>query len=244
MKFLFLIGAEGSGHHLFRSLLAPHFAEPWFVFEGAWHSILIEQWDDALRWESQSVSNSEKNSSYTEMQKILEQLERSGVTHAYENASFPFNNPRNSLRRPDLIAFNQIIHQFAECRYLILYRDPVSMTYSAIRRKFTDNPYLQSKIVEDNLIYIATQMQQMDVSLFKTIRFEELISQPDAHIEKLEDWWSLDRNLLEEGTKNIRSPTELAKIPGDIYSVLSGFFTKERTRIWEQFYSSNKLLSL
>ena len=118
------------------------------------------------------------------------------------------------------------------------------MTYGAIRRKFTDNPYLQSKIVEDNLIYIATQLQQMNSSLFKTIRFEELISQPDPHIEKLEEWWSLDKNLLKEGAKNIRNPTDSTKIPSKIYSVLSGFFTEERVRLWEKFYSSNKLLSL
>jgi hypothetical protein len=241
LKFLFLVGAEGSGHHLFRSILKPHSAKPWFEFEGKWHPILVEHWDETLRWRSLPNRDIKQKPLKNKLSSIIDQLGREGKTHAYENASFPFNNPRSSIRRPDLIEFDQIMSQHAECRYLVLYRNPVSMTYSAIRRKFTDNPYLQSKIIEDNLIYIASQMQALGADRYKTLCFEDLISQPGAYVDSLAEWWSLDTELLTEGINNIRNPTKINDIPNETYAILSAFFNSQRNRIWEEFYLSNTL---
>ena len=243
MKLLFLIGAEGSGHHLFRSLLKSHFAKPWFLFEGDWHQHLIDCWDSEKRWQQAPLDSCGDVRLDATLAGIFSQLQQQGVTHVYENASFPFNNPRNTLRRPDLLDFDRRTGANLQCRYLALYRDPVSMAYSAIRRKFTANPYLQCRIVEDNLIHIASQLSVLGEHRYKTVVFEELVSAPDQFVAPLAEWWNLDPQLVANDLANIRAATPQSKIEPATRQILSDFFTPQRISQWQPFYSSNSLLS-
>ena len=43
---------------------------------------------------------------------------------------------------------------------LVIYRDPIAATYSAMKRNFTEYVAEQARIVEDNLIYINAHLQR------------------------------------------------------------------------------------
>ena len=241
MKFLFLVGAEGSGHHMFRAILGPHIASSWFSFEGNWHGPLTELWDESISWERFSGFSDRQVHFEQNIRPILTRLQNRGVTHCYENASFPFNNPRNPLRRPDLVEFDRLMGGIADCRYLVLYRDPVSMAASAMRRGFTDNPYLQCKILEDNLIYIAAQMGLLGVDRYRTLCFEAFVADPERYADSLAGWWELDSDLLKSGIKNLRAPGSSHQSSQTVQSILSGFFDGKRIEQWARFYRENPL---
>lgn len=154
--------------------------------------------------------------------------------------SFPFNNPRNTLRRPDIIELTDIIKDLMEYKLLVLYRNPILATYSGIRRGFTDNVRLQAKIVEDNLIYIASQMSTIDKALYKVIDFDEFLVHPIAYVKPLAVWWDLDEELLIKGLQNIHKHTQIEEIPIETKKILTEFFTEARISQWKKFYSSNK----
>lgn len=238
MKLLFLVGAEGAGHHLFRSILHSHFQQPWFSFEQSWHKCLTDQWtaetsaECAMNTSSmrECVSRFVKKSGYKE------------VTHLYENASFPFNHPRNSIRRPDLLEFDQQFNNDFDIRYLIIMRNPISMTNSALKRKFTVNPHLQCRIVEDNLLFIAAQMQAIGDEKYRVIHFEDFLSRPTEYVEALSSWWWLDQSLLRNDLKNIRKPTQISEIPKETTTILSDFFSTQRNFQWDGFFRRNPLI--
>ncbi len=248
MKFLFLIGIEGSGHHMFHSILEPHHETEAFVSAGLWRPVLVRQWDATpiigrkkRLFKLLNLENFRDRIPLAEqLDYIFEQYRLAGATHIYESASFPFNHPRDTLRRPDIIELTDTIKGMLEYKLLVLYRNPISATYSGIRRGFTDNVRLQAKIVEDNLIYIASQMNTIDKDLYKVIDFDEFLTNPIAYVKPLAAWWDLNEELLINGLKNIHKPTQIEEIPIETKKILNEFFTEARISQWKEFYSSNK----
>lgn len=248
MKFLFLIGIEGSGHHMFHSILQSHEERKGFVSMGLWRPPLVHQWNtapkkgikDKLSDLVKPKSPEKTNSLKEELTHIFEQYKQEEATHFFESVSFPFENPRNTLRRPDIIELTDIFKDLMEYRFLVLYRNPISATYSGLRRGFTDNVRLQAKIVEDNLIYIASQMSTIDKDLYKVIDFDEFLANSTAYVKPLASWWNLDEELLINGLQNIYKPTQAEEIPVETKSILDEFFTEARISQWKKFYLSNK----
>ncbi len=249
MQFLFLIGTEGSGHHMFHAILEHHEKLKNFVSRGMWRQPLVQQWNTAPKKGIKDKLSDlvkpkipEKTSLLKEaLTRIFQQYERVGVTQFFESVSFPFENPRNTLRRPDIIELTETIKDILEYKLLVLYRNPISATYSGIRRGFTDSVRLQAKIVEDNLIYIASQMSTIDTNLYKVIDFDEFLANPNSYVKPLSAWWNLEEELLAKGLQNIHRPTQIEEIPADTKKMLDTFFTESRISQWKRFYASNKL---
>lgn len=249
MKFLFLIGIEGSGHHMFHSILEYHEKQRNFVSMGLWRPPLVHRWNTApKKGIKERLLNILKPPIFKQagtlkekLDHIFEQYKQEEATHFFESVSFPFENPRNTLRRPDVIELVDTIEDMLEYKLLVLYRNPISATYSGIRRGFTHNVRLQAKIVEDNLIYIASQVSTIDTNLYKVIDFDEFLANPNAYVKPLAAWWDLDEELLAKGLQNIHEPTQVEEIPADIKKILDEFFTESRMSQWKAFYSNNKL---
>lgn len=126
-------------------------------------------------------------------------------------------------------------------QYSVLYRNPISATYSAIRRKFTDNVYFQAKIAESNFIYIERQFSTIPKEKYRIVHFEEFLSQPEEHLKRLADWWKIDYDLIASGLSNLRKPSGLSKIPEGEKDFLESFFNSQYVEQWKEFYNSNKL---
>lgn len=246
MRFHFVVGVEGTGHHMIRAVLSNHMNQSDSVFEGKWHKILAEHWDCELR-----LRNDKKlfgSSKYADLRKALrsafEEYKEQNVTHLFENSSFPYEQPRAPLRRPDIIEFSELMEDFQdfiEVQYLILYRNPISATYSAIRRKFTDNIYFQAKIAESNFLYIERQFSTIPKANYRIIHFEEFLSQPEKHLKKIADWWELDYRIVAPGLSKLRKPSGLSKIPEEDKEFLESFFNSQRIAQWKGFYNDKKL---
>ncbi len=247
IKFLFLIGVEGTGHHMIRAVLAEYFKQDNFIDQGNWHNLLSHYWDAAQRVqiENETSDASKFQNIKEELEQIFQEYKNQNITHLFESTSFPYCLPRQSLRRPDIIDFADLVNpDLIETKYLILYRNPVSTTYSAIRRGFTDNIYLQAKIVESNLIYIEKQFSQLPKTSYKTLHFEEFLDNPKLYSQKLSDWWDLDPDIVLKGLENLRQPLPYSQIPVKEKEILEKFFTQKRINQWESFYQSNQISSV
>lgn len=248
MQFLFTVGVEGTGHHLIGTLLSDYGKRNDSIFEGEWHKPLYEHWDFEVRWKN--AQKKSISSEYKELQKKLRSAfnkhTSQQIVNCFEYTSFPYEQPRESLRRPDLIEFSDLMAEFKDVidvKYLVLYRDPIETTYSAIRRGFTDNVYLQAKIIESNHINLERQFSQMPDADYKVMHFDKFLNQPEAHLKKLADWWNLDYETVAQGLTRIRKPSGVAGVNDEIVGFLKDFFNEKRIQQWTSFYNgSNQLL--
>jgi hypothetical protein len=234
-KFLFLVGVEGTGHSMIRSLLKPIIGQPFFVDQGEWHSQMMNFWDP-------DAPLKQRLKGKKAIEKSIKKYCKSPYTHLLDTASFPYNQPRNSLRRFDILELVSMLKAFCEVRLLVLYRDPVSTACSGIRRGFVKHPYLQAQIVEDNFIFINSQLSQISTKLYKILIFEDFLDQPESHIEPLSQWWGLNESKLKEGIKYLKSPTTFDEIPDKIKHCLNDFFTTSRVNQWPLLTSSTNRL--
>jgi hypothetical protein len=225
IKFIFLVGVEGTGHSMIRSILKPIIGQPYFVDQGEWHSQMMTFWDP-------DATLKQRFKGKRAIEKSIKKYCKDPYTHLLDTASFPYNQPRNALRRFDIIELIDVLKDFCEVRLLVLYRDPISTAYSGIRRGFVKHPYLQAQIVEDNFIFISSQLSQISPELYKILIFEDFLDHPESHIKLLSQWWGLDRIKLQEGIKYLKSPTPSDEIPVKIKQCLSNFFTPERINQW------------
>jgi len=105
----------------------------------------------------------------------------------------------------------------------VLYRNPVSATFSGLRRGYTPNILEQAKIAEDNFIYIRSQMNPGDKDAWRVLVFEEFMAEPQAFTTGWAEWWNLDEAVLCEDLANLRRPVQGTDIPGPVRELLEGF---------------------
>jgi hypothetical protein len=226
---------------MLRALMQEVIKQPYFVIEGHWRKVLPDYWSPEARYKSEFgfLRNMSREKVKNELHNIFRNYAQKKMTHLMEDVSFPFNHPRNPLRRADISDFIDLVSDQVDLKFLVLYRNPVSATYSGIRRGFTRNVYEQARIVEDNLIYIDKSLSVYDQNLYRTLVFEDFLKDPHAYLEGLADWLDLDYSLLAQGVQNLREPYALEAIPKKISTVLTDFFSENRIRMWESLYSAD-----
>ena len=133
MNFLFLIGVEGSGHHMLMDVLRNFLSLPGVKnpADSSPHQLLIDHWDPdvkdppaGLRMKNRLFGRKPLKD---KIEAVFKEDQKNGTTHYFEPASFPFGQPRNALRRPDLVEFFDWFGHQLNIKPLVMYRDPVSV---------------------------------------------------------------------------------------------------------------------
>lgn len=256
MKFLWAVGVEGSGHHMVRALMKEFLNEPRVIDQGKWHPLFVNYFDPD-KFDIKKISLVKKLIFKTraldllidtkinkKIEDIIHDYSSDGVTHLFESASFPFGSVRETLRRFDLIEVMSLLNDLVDFRMLVLYRNPISSTYSGYRREFTKNLMLQAKIIEDNLIFINSQLKQLPIDTYRIVRFEDIIENPNLYVKPLSLWWDLDPSKLRIGMENIHTPTLLKNIPEDEKEFLERFFIEKKLEQWTSLHSPKKEVEL
>ena len=177
---LFLVGVEGTGHHLFLS--ACNYQE-----RSQAHGLFLNAFN--------TLSTPEKIKSGREKLKRFLYHQSPNFRHI-ERASFPYNRPFNPLLRYDILEFQQILESVPELRYgfIILIRNIVDSTLSSWRR-FDCNTesarlnsgekirsisiYEAAKAQESNTLYIQSQVKLIDESKRVILSYEDMILNPE-----------------------------------------------------------------
>tara|TARA_B100000315_G_C14516075_1_gene559228 strand:+ start:308 stop:1081 length:774 start_codon:yes stop_codon:yes gene_type:complete len=244
MKFIFLVGVEGTGHHMIRAILKGHFEKLGFIDEGLYHDVLLNRWDVNRRFnrENRLIRIFKNDNCRKRLDNIFNRYLSQNATHLFESASFPYFNPRDTLRRPDIIDFMELTDGLPiDVRFLILYRDPVAATYSAYRRKISNNIFEQTKIVEDNLIYIERQFSQINEDDYRILIFENFIKDAERYSKALSAWWGLDEQILISDLNNLHEPNHLVKASKEELEKIDNHFSSKRIKQWSSFFSRNIL---
>ena len=238
-----LVGVEGSGHHMILAFLEHFFKTQKAIRNGEWYLYLFNRWD-ALKVEQRAtplVLNSQEELK-PEIARIIKRYSTK-VDFFYSSASFPYGVKRDTLRRPDIIDMVEVLAEHIDIRPLVIHRDPISCTYSAVRREFTDNLLLQARYVEDNLIYIKQQLEATEIS-YRTLNYEDFVSDPSKYEEGLKKWWGLNDESFKQGLKQIRPGTTKSKIPSQTLSQLEEFFSPMRRRQWDNFLTQKDIADI
>ena len=205
---VFVVGAEGTGHHLVAGILS-HLPKV-KILDKVIRQYFAEIWEPFLDEERREQKREELRS-------LLKSAGRTrNVTHfllqsPFEMFSFPYDDPRNHLRRPDLLELISLVEPYFDLRMLVTLRDPASAIASLVRRNYwsqekcqqgvslpTDSTLYtswplgdcgfigyQAKVVEDALVYIASQLEVISQRYYRTIHFEEYLADPVADVRKL-----------------------------------------------------------
>lgn len=222
VKFIFLIGVEGAGHHLMREVLFDFTSAPFVADQDKWHFWCINIWNahnnqDALIRDTKSLKHCLRFPP--------------NISHAFESASFPFDNPRDTLRRPDIVTLTDtLLERDVEPRYIVLYRNPIAATLSSVRRGFSDSIPLQARIVEDNLNHIQMQLSQYD-NCYRSIVFEDLVSNPDEYIVPLADWIGVNTSYIGDIGSKIKPTNKPPEDQGGIKQIL----TQHKIDNWDKW---------
>ena len=125
---------------------------------------------------------------------------------AFSSASFPYSQPRDAYRRPNISHMVKNTPNDVSLKILALYRDPRFAVYSGFRRKVTNDILLQCKIVDINLKYIREELDKLDPKMYRIIRFEKFIENPHQYTEMLISFISVSKESLERGYEKIKTP--------------------------------------
>ncbi len=163
--------------------------------------------------------------------------------------SSPYDNPRDSLRRPDILGFYKRFSKILDFKIIHLYRDPIEATYSLVRRGWfkSNDPRIlnhilyQAKIVEDNLLYNKSHLEAIGLDNWKTLHYEAVVNDPKNFVESIADLVELPIDFVAKGLSTVTKPHDRASIPSNYLLTLESFFSKSRVGMWEDFFLSNTL---
>lgn len=233
-KILCCIGPEGMGHHMCTD-----------IFESEWKN--VGKFDHIFTglnhyWNNSFIDNLDFSLNY-----IIMKAMNHPATYFVYTPSSPYDNPRDSLRRPDLLEFYRKFSNAFDLIILNLYRNPVNATYSLVRRGWfqTNDPRVknqmlsQAKIVEDNLLFHRAHLSLIGEENWKTLCYEDIVEDPFSFAGSLAEFTSVPEDRVINGLKKVKKSG--VQIPESDMKLLKRFFTAERLSLWEDFFLSNKL---
>jgi hypothetical protein len=248
LKFFWIIGIEGSGHHMVREVLGKLLSRSEVIDKGPHYPIFLQRWDsEQVPLPRQAVRNT--------LEMIFRAYISEGVTTIYEDTSFPFGGVgaayqefssvgtfRGPLRSPDILDLLAILDDRIDLRILVLYRSPVLTVASALRRGFSAKPQFECRLAEAVHLQITYQLACLPTSCYRTLRFEDFVQNPEHYTDALATWFDISAEDVRSGIPAIRKSGTVQDIPDGTRRVIEEFFTTRRLEQLLQPYRSNQLL--
>lgn len=212
--FFFIVGAEGTGHHLMANLLDkfPGVSR----FPRLIQQLFVEIWEPTIGENRSALARELLNRELKQFSEdIIANLTsrdwdvvNNTSTHwtiqarNFDMYSFPFDDPRNVMRRPDLRDILGLAEKYFEVRFLVMVRSELDSIVSLIRRNWWTHEMcvkginipaqrkdlwttwplgpcgyinVQARVVEDTLIYLNAQLSNLHKNYFRIINYHQLI---------------------------------------------------------------------
>ena len=230
---LFLVGVEGTGHHLFLSACNYQ--------EGAKaHGLFLNAFD--------TLSMPETIKSEREKLKLC--ISSASNFRHIERASFPYNRPFNPLMRYDILEFQQILESVpVRYGFIVLTRNIVDSTLSSWRRfdyncktaRLNSGEQLRSvslyeaaKAQESNTLYIQSQAKLINESKRVILSYEDMILNPENIAPRVN--YALGIDDFEVDASKVSAPRPKESSPNRDF--LENFFCPQRLSQF-QFLNQN-----
>ena len=154
------------------------------------------------------------------------------------------HNSRDCLRRPDFIGIYEAYKDTPlDIKLIVMERDPVEMTLSAVRRKFAghwgipgyERTHLaleQAKWVEDSIIYIESQLEVLPDEIYERFKYDDFVNDPKGQVLKAANFIGISPKLLDANSVKKPVPKEgLESQRKDIEK----FFSPIRCKQWPNY---------
>ena len=233
---LFLVGVEGTGHHLFLSACNYQ--------EGAQaHGLFLDAFD--------TFSTPQKINEKREKLKLFLRHQPCDFRHI-ERASFPYGRPFNSLLRYDILEFKQVLESIPDLKFgfIVITRNLVDSTLSSWsrmdERSISTSPgtntlkggislYEAAKAQESNTLYIQSQVRLIDKSKMIILSYEDMIIHPENITPKVRDVLGIDDFWLDPSKVCVPAPRKKSQNR----DFLESFFCSQRLSQF-QYLTQNK----
>jgi hypothetical protein len=248
MKLLWLVGIEGSGHHMMRDVLRDFLTSRAVIDKGAYYPLWVQRWDGEQEpLPRQAVRNV--------LEEILGEYQSSDCTHIYEDTSFPFGGTEEAFatcvsgtenrgvhRKPDVSDLIDLIGDLVDLRILVMHRSPQATVNSALRRGFSSDPGFECELAEGINDYLSGEIARLPPDCYRTCHFDDFIKSPLKHVLPLAEWWGIPPDLIREGLSRLKEPAAAHERPPERQEILEKYFTAERVAPWLGAYQQNPLV--
>ena len=236
-KFVFVAGIEGSGHHALKdvwwSLEKAGVKLKLVVYDQVFHSLGIEN------HASYHYSSIQKAEYVKHMGPTFEQARMDGSIVIDAQNSYPMGKGAGPLAHPDLLMLSELDGVLFDLRVIVLFRDPVDASLSAVRRFQNNEQYLyknvefQARMVSESLVNIHNALPHMPCDHYLVIDYERLIHHPRDFIGPLEELVGAQHDVLhgafEKLTPREKKPDSPEKAAQR--ALLQSFFTVQE-KLW------------
>lgn len=210
-KFVFVAGVEGSGHHalkdVWHSLKEHGTSLELIVYDQLFHSLGIEN-HASYHYSSIRLETYRKN-----MAPVFAKAQQAGITMVIDaQNSYPMGMGAGSLAHPDLLALQQLDGELFDLRVIVLYRDPVSATLSAVRR-FRDNAVYsyknynyQARLISESLMTLNNALPALSCGHYMMIQYKELVAAPLNFIGPIGELLEVPEKHLQNSFLGVKLP--------------------------------------
>ena len=174
-NLIFLVGVEGTGHHLFQNCcdLTP---KPYFNL----HKLLMKYFNINTTPEQQQILK----------QNIFHLTKANPGLVCKESCSFPFGRPANPLMSHDILEFFQLFNEMDHVNlfYVVLTRNIIYSTLSVKNRFDKDKSILFSSRLQENCLnYINNQIQLIPKEKYIIVELKNIQRNMEQFINVVEE---------------------------------------------------------
>lgn len=244
VSFIYVVGVEGCGHHGL-SLIIENAIKNFKETSG--EKVIVYRYLPKLRdifcefWYSTDYTPFDvKRDIIKEIFKesFHKKLETECKYFILEDNSFPSELRRGLDKQWDLEEMTELLRPYAKIHYLVLYRDPIAMTFS--HKEYDGGLRNHALVVADFLEYLDSKLANLGSEVFRVINYKDLIDKQKALGPALAGFLGLPLKDIQEGFKYIRRSKKDWRIqmPDDDKKWMLNFFTPNKSSKWPIFINS------
>jgi len=247
IKFIYVIGVEGCGHHGFYPMLTTsiaayekarcekHLAPPMLGRWGALRRLFNKLWYDAT-----PLAPTERRRVLLELDLLMKRvasLADASPAPAYivEDNSFPSSVYRSTSRQWDLLELREIMAPYVATYFIALYRNPSAATFS--HPEFDGDLRGHARVIAEFLEYLNGKLELLGRECYRVVHYEDLMRRDQAMVATLSDYLDVPPVYFQAGFDQLRASKKdwRIQLPSEDREWLINFFDDQRLSRWPNF---------
>lgn len=246
LRFTYIVGIEGCGHHGLCPLvhIASTRSREVLELQGEVYSRWppLREVFSAL-WYTRHQSMTRREVAREQVRGLMNALEErtkqiDSTIFVIEDNSFPSADKRSVSLQWDISEMYELIRPYAEISFLVLYRDPVAMTFS--HPEFDGGLVKHAHVIAAFLQYLNSKLQDLPSELYTVINYEDLIERKEDLITPMSRFLRLSEDAVRQGFTHIRRSNKdwRTQATQENQKWMVEFFSKGHCGLWPIFTNS------
>ncbi len=234
LKYIFVSGVEGCGHHGLNPVLVRALQESGAdVVHNKRRLKRLFNWLWCHRHPLGLTRSVVRNLAERFFRHQRALAERSGrVRWIIEDNSFPAGTYRDMSHQWDLAEMREIVGPHADIYLLALYRHPIASTFS--HPQFDGGMLAHAELLKRALHYVQGQLEQVDPNQLLVVRYEDLVQRPQRLAKALATHLGIEPAHVTTGFKELRPSKKdwRRDMPAEQQTTLEQIFNERTATGW------------